>query len=116
MRRLVLILNILVGTSMLAQSTEILADIKGHKNNHQRGHATRLRGISKNPRKLAVKQNRLQNPGDVWARIRSGMQIPRPSPVQDLPEQALEKNTGLSEPSVIQPQVGLDPDKVSFPG
>ena len=43
------------------------------------------------------------------------MQIPRPSPVQDLPDQALEKNTGLSEPSVIQPQVGIDPDKVSFP-
>ena len=115
MRRLVLILNILVGTSMLAQSTEILADIKGHKNNHQRGHATRLRGISKNPRSLAVKQNRVQNPGDVWARIRSGMQIPRPSPVQDQPDQALKKNTGLSEPSVIQPQVGLEPDKVALP-
>ena len=105
MRLLVLVLNILVGSSLLAQSTEILAasmDSKAHKNNHQRGHATRLRGKSKDPRSHPVKQKRSENPGDVWERIRSGMQIPRPSPVQTLPDQALAKTDSLFESSVIQ--------------
>ena len=56
MRLLVLVLNILVGTSLLAQPTEILAafvDTKAHKSNHQRGHTARLRGKSKNPRSLS---------------------------------------------------------------
>jgi len=115
MRLLVLVLNILVGSSLLAQSTEILAasvNTKANKNNHQRGHAPRLREKNKNPRSLPVKQKRLQNPGNVWERIRSGMQIPRPSPVQALPDQALANNNSLSEPSVIQTPVGLPPDEI----
>ena len=92
MRLLVLVLNILVGSSLLAQPTEILAasiDTKAHKNNH-------ARGKNKHPRALTVKQKKSQNPGDVWERIRSGMQIPRPSPVQNPPDQALEKNNSLA--------------------
>jgi len=99
MRLLVLVLNILVGSSLLAQSTEISAatmDTKTNKNNLQRGHATRLRGKSKHPRLLPVKQKSLRNPGNVWERIRSDMQIPRPSPVQTLPDQALAKNNIIS--------------------
>ena len=63
MRRLVLVLNILVGTSLLAQSADILAatvDTKAHKNNHQRGHTIRLRGKSKNPRSLMLKDCKIQ--------------------------------------------------------
>ena len=56
---------------------------------------------------LSVKQKRLQNPGDVWERIRSGMQIPRPSPGQTIPDQALEKNNSALESSVIQTRLGL---------
>ena len=120
MRLLVLVLNILVGSSLLAQSTEILAasvDTKANKNNHQRGHTTRSRGKSKDPRLLTVKQKRLQNPGDVWERIRSGMQIPRPSPVQTLPDQTLEKNNSSFESSVTQTRLhtrfGLQPDAIN---
>ncbi len=105
MRLLVLVLNILVGSSLLAQPTEILAasiDTKAHKNNH-------ARGKNKHPRALTVKQKKSQNPGDVWERIRSGMQIPRPSPVQNPPDQALKKNNSLAEPSIIQAQIGLHP-------
>ena len=120
MRLLALVLNILVGSSLLAQSTEILAasvDTKASKNNLQRGHATRLRGKSKTPRLLPVKQKDLQNPGNVWERIRSGMQIPRPSPVQALPDQALANNDSLSGSSVIQTRlqtrIGLYPDAIN---
>jgi soluble lytic murein transglycosylase-like protein len=119
MRLLVLVLNILVGSSLLAQSTEILAasvDAKANKNNHQRGH---LRGKSKNPRLLPVKQKKLQNPGDVWERIRSGMQIPRPGPVQTLPDQALANNNSLSGASLDQTRlhtrIGLHPNAINPP-
>lgn len=114
MRLLILVLNILVGSSLLAQSTEILAaskNTKANKNNHQRGHVPRLREKNKNPRLLPVKNNGLQNPGDIWERIRSGMQIPRPSPVQTLPEHALAKNNSFLESSTIQSHFGLQPDK-----
>lgn len=117
MRLLILVLNILVGSSLLAQSTEILAaskNTKTNKNNHQRGHAPRLREKNKNPRLLPVKNNRLQNPGDIWERIRSGMQIPRPSPVQTLPEHTLAKNNSFLESSTIQSHFGLQPDKNTF--
>ena len=110
MRLFVLVLNILVGSFLLTQSTESMAasmDTKAKKNNHQRGYATRLRGKNKDPRMLSVKQKRLQNPGDVWERIRSGMQIPRPSPGQTIPDQALEKNNSALESSVIQTRLGL---------
>ncbi|OYV21077.1 MAG: hypothetical protein CG441_154 [Methylococcaceae bacterium NSM2-1] len=120
MRLLVLVLNILVGLSLVAQSTEISAatmDTKTNKNNLQRGHATRLRGKSKHPRLLPVKQKSLRNPGNVWERIRSGMQIPRPSPVRTLPDQALAKNNILSESSVIQTRlhtrIGLHPNPIN---
>jgi hypothetical protein len=120
MRLLVLVLNILVGSSLLTQSTEILAasvDTKENKNNHQDGHAKRLRGKSKDPRLLPVKQKRLQNPGDVWERIRSGMQIPRPRPVENLVDKTLANNNSLPEPSVIQTRfhtrIGLHPNTVN---
>ncbi len=119
MRLLILVLNILLGSSLLAQSTEIMAaseDTKANKNNHRRGHTTHLRGKNKDHRSLPVKQKRLQNPGDVWERIRSGMQIPRPNPVQTLPEQAMEKNNSLFESPAIQTRlhtrIGLHPDAI----
>jgi soluble lytic murein transglycosylase-like protein len=116
MRLLVLVLNILVGSSLLAQSTEILAaseNTKANKNNHQRGHAPRLREKNKNHRLLSVKKKRLQNPVDVWERIRSGMQIPRPSPVQTLPEQTLAKDNSFPESSTIRSHIGLQPDAIT---
>jgi soluble lytic murein transglycosylase-like protein len=115
MRLFVFLLNILVGSSLLAQSTEILAasvDIKANEKNQQREHATRLRGKSKGTKML-----RLQNPGDVWERIRSGMQIARPSPVQTLPDLVLAKNNSLSETSIIQTRlhtsIGLHPNAIT---
>jgi hypothetical protein len=120
MRLLALVLNILLGSSFLAQPTELLAastDTKANKSNQQRGHAARLRGKSKDPQLLTVKQKRLKNPGDVWERIRSGMQIPRPSPAQTLPDQALGINNSLSVATVIQTRlhtrIGLQPDAVT---
>ena len=105
MRLLVLMLNILVGSSLLAQSTEILAasaNTKANKISHQRGHAQRLREKNKKPRMVPAKQKRLSNPGDVWERIRSGMQIPRPSPAQTLQEKNILKSNSLLESSAIQ--------------
>lgn len=120
MRLLVLVLNILIGSSLVAQSTEILAasvNTKANKNNHQRGHTTRLRGKNKDHGLLPVRQIGLQNPGDVWERIRSGMQIPHPGPVQTLPDQVLGKNNSSSESSVIQTRlhtrIGLHPDTIN---
>ena len=116
MRLLVLVLNILVGSSLLAQSTEVLAaseNTKANKNSHQRGQAPRLREKNKNPRLLSVKKKRLQNPGDVWERIRSGMQIPRPSPIQTLPEQTLSTNNSLSVSPAIQTNTSFQPDTIT---
>lgn len=97
MRLLILVLNILVGSSLLTQPTEVLAastDAKANKNHH--------RGKSKDSRLLSARQKKTQHPGDVWERIRSGMQIPRPSPVQTPPDQALGNSTSLLGPPVIQ--------------
>ncbi len=102
MRLLILVLNILAGSSLLAQSTQILAapiDAKSNKKNHHRQQATRLRGNNIDPGLISVKQKKLQNPGDVWERIRSGMQIPRPNAVETLSYQNIN---GLAEPSVTQ--------------
>ena len=87
MRLLVLVLNILVGSTLLSQPAEVLAasvDARANKNTRLRGHETHLRGKGKEPRLHGVKQKLSHNPGDVWERIRTGMQIPRPNPVQTL--------------------------------
>jgi Transglycosylase SLT domain. len=122
MRRLVLVLNILIGSSLLAQSTQILAasvDTRENDNNHQRGQASRLRGKNKDPRLVRVKKKSVQNPGDVWERIRSGMQIPRPSPVETLSDQAVTNNSSLPESAVMQTRlhtrIGLYPDTHNSP-
>jgi soluble lytic murein transglycosylase-like protein len=96
MRSLILVLNILIGSSLLAQPAGVLAastDAKSHKNHH--------RGKSKDSRLLSTKQKKSQYPGDVWERIRSGMQIPRPSPVQTQPDPAPGNNATLFGPPVI---------------
>jgi hypothetical protein len=120
MRRLILVLNILIGSSLLGQSTEILAasaDVKENKNNHQRGHSSRSRGRSKDPQLAPVKQKSLQNPGDVWERIRSGMKIPRPLQVETFPEKTVLNNNELQESSVIQTshhtRIWLNPDTIN---
>ncbi len=106
MRRLVLVLNLLVGSSLLTQSADIMAASSGtKKNNHQTRHEPRLRAKIKNARLLSAKQNKLKNPGDVWERIRSGMKIPRPSPLATLPDQALENGKRESEPTIIQKRI-----------
>jgi soluble lytic murein transglycosylase-like protein len=105
MRRIVLVLNILIGSSLLTQSPQILADSmdnKENKKNNLHGQASRLRGKNKAPRLVRVKQKNLQNPGDVWERIRSGMQISRPSPVETLSDKIILSSNRLSAPSVIQ--------------
>jgi len=115
MRLFVLVLTILVGSSLLAQSSEILAaSVDTKANNHQRGHATRLLEKSKNHRMRPVKQKRLQNPGDVWERIRSGMQIPRPGPVQTLPDQAISKNKSSVIQTHLHTRIGLHSDSTIF--
>lgn len=102
MRLLVLVLNILAGSSLLAQSTQVLAasvDAKENKKNHHRGQVTHLHRNKKGPRLFSVKQKKGQNPGDVWERLRSGMQIPRPNPAETLSYQNI---SSLAEPSVTQ--------------
>ena len=101
MHKLVLVLNILIGSALLAQPAHLLAasaETNGNKENHQRRHASHLRGKSKDFRLVRVKQKKLQNPGDVWERIRAGMQIPRPSPVETLTDQANANANGNSLP------------------
>ena len=107
MRRLVIVLNLLVGSSLLTQSAEIMAaSVDTTENNHLSGHAPRSRGKNKNGRLHSVKQNKLKNPGDVWERIRLGMKIPRPSQLANLPDQTLENNSE-SEPAIIQKGIDL---------
>jgi len=117
MRLIVLVLNILVGSSFLVQSTEIAAasdNIKATKNNHPRSHASHSRGKNKDHRLLRVKQKKLKNPGDVWARIRSGMQIPRPSPVEPLPDQALGEHNSVAGSSVVQSSIAVHPNSIAY--
>ena len=109
MRLLVLVLNILVGSTLLSQPAEVLAasvDATANKDTHLRGHATRLRGKGKEPRQHRVKQKITDNPGDVWERIRSGMQIPRPNPIQTLPGRIFaQTSNGL--PKIVPGQTRL---------
>ena len=108
MHKLVLVLNILIGSALLAQPAHLLAssaETNGNKDNHQRKHASQLKGKSKDSRFVRVKQKKLQNPGDVWERIRAGMQIPRPSPVETLPDQANAKGNRLAESSINHPRL-----------
>jgi soluble lytic murein transglycosylase-like protein len=99
MRFLILVLNIMLGSTLLSQPAEVLAaseETSANKNTHLRGHAKRLRGKGKELRLHRVKQKKSPNPGDVWERIRSGMQIPRPKPIQTLPGQTFaQKSNGL---------------------
>lgn len=116
MRLLILVLNILAGSSMVAHSSQSLAasvDSKTNKNNHQRGQATHLHGKNKDHRLFPVKQKKLQNPGDVWERIRSGMQIPRPSPVETLSDKGAANNNSLPESAVTQARLHT-PARLTF--
>lgn len=111
MRLLVLVLNILVGATMLGQPAEVLAasvDAAANKNAHLRGHARHLRGKGKEPRLHRGKQKIADNPGDVWERIRSGMQIPRPNPIQTLPALAFaQKGNSLPKTTAGQTRLHL---------
>ena len=108
MRRLVIVLNLLVGSSLLTQSAEIMAaSVDTTENNQLSGHAPRSRGKNKNGRLLSVKQNKLKNPGDVWERIRLGMKIPRPSQATAQPNQIPENGTSQSAPAIIQKGIDL---------
>ncbi len=105
MRLLVLVLNILVGSILLTQSTQVLAasiEIDANKNHIKRGHASHLRVKNKKNQSSPVKQKNLTNPGNVWERIRAGMKIPRPGKVETLPNQLLANNNNLPEPSVTE--------------
>lgn len=93
MRLLLLVLNMLVGVSLLTTTDNVLAaygSIKVSKNHHSK-HSGR-----------SIKKKASHNPGDIWERIRSGMKIPRPGPVQELPEQTLiTKNSPLLQTTLI---------------
>ncbi|UOA08111.1 transglycosylase SLT domain-containing protein [Methylobacter sp. S3L5C] len=98
MRLLVLVLNLLVGSILLTQSTHILAasmEIEANKNNIKRGNASHLRVKNKKNQLSRVKQNNLTNPGNVWERIRIGMKIPRPRKVEAISNQLLVNNNIL---------------------
>ncbi|MCX7097456.1 MAG: transglycosylase SLT domain-containing protein [Methylococcales bacterium] len=98
MRLFILMLNFLVGSSLLAQSADILA-ASTDKNNVRLGHSPHVHGKNKNVKAHTVKQKAPHNPGDVWVRIRSGMQIPRPSPVQIQAENTPTKNNNALLPT-----------------
>lgn len=89
MRLLLLVLNMLVGIGLLTLSDTVSASFGNGKagiNHHQSKHSGR------HSRKKAPSK-----PGDVWERIRSGMQIPRPGPVQELAQQR------LLDPEITEP-------------
>lgn len=77
MRLFVLVLNLLVGTALSTQAPDLWASTKSHK--HSASHTARVRGKSKH----LGKQKAVPVPGDVWVRLRSGMQIPRPQPLPE---------------------------------
>ena len=113
MRLLILVLNILVGSTMLVHSTEILAaadKAKANKNGQPRGHGSTLREKHKVQRPLPAKHSKSKNPGDVWERIRSGMKIPRPQPVQTITEQVLDKSNDPLQTSAIPRHDGIHAD------
>jgi len=94
MRLLLLILNILVGACLLTTPDTVFASFGSSRagiNHHQSKHGGR------HNRKKAP-----HNPGDIWERIRSGMQIPRPGPVQE-PMAQTTLAPDLSQP--LQPAV-----------
>jgi soluble lytic murein transglycosylase-like protein len=96
MRLLVLVLNILVGSTLLIQPVAALAasvDSTASKKTHRQGHATNLRGKGKASQLHLAKLKKANNPGNVWERMRSGMQIPRPNPIQTLPGQAFAESS-----------------------
>ncbi|MDD5462424.1 MAG: transglycosylase SLT domain-containing protein [Methylococcales bacterium] len=105
MRFLILVFNILVGSVMLSQPTEVLADSvdnKTSKNTSLRGHS---RSKGHGSRQHRVRQKLADNPGDVWERMRAGMQIPRPSPAQ--PELSLAQNSNNLPKAVVSGQTRL---------
>ncbi len=117
MRRLVIVLNLLVGSLLLTQSAEIMAaSVDTNENNHLSGHSPRSRVKNKNSRLLSVKQNKLKNPGDVWERIRTGMKIPRPSQVTTQPNPILENGTSQSAPAIIQKSIDLPLNQANSSG
>lgn len=80
MRLLALILNILIGTSLSIYATTTLAvttDNRVSRFEFQRELLQRSRGSVKT---TASKLRRSHGFGNIWDRIRSGMQIPRPNP------------------------------------
>ncbi len=105
MRRLVIVLNLLVGSSLLTQSAEIMAS--SVDTNDLSGHLPRSRVKNKNARLHYVKPNKLKHPGDVWERIRLGMKIPRPSQVTTQPNKILENGTNQSAATIIQKRLDL---------
>ncbi len=113
MRLIILVLNIVVGSTLLGQPAEVLAasvDATANKKTHLRGHATHLRGKGKESRLHRAKHKITDNPGDVWERIRSGMQIPRPSPVQTQPGLAFaQKGDGLPKTAAGQTPLNMRP-------
>ena len=118
MRLLIIALAILGGPLLLIQPTLALADsanAEAAKNTVLHPHAAYLPGKNNDPRWLPAQQKSLQNTGDVWARIRSTMQIPRPRPVQSLPAPAFASNHGLSVTSSdtrINPEAGALAEKM----
>ncbi|MGZ8917663.1 MAG: transglycosylase SLT domain-containing protein [Methylobacter sp.] len=96
MRLLPLVLNMLVGACLLTNATDTLAaygSSKTSKNNHHRGQGLRTRDKGQDKNKKSA------GPGDLWERIRAGMQIPLPSQEQV----QLEKSpaTEIDKPSQI---------------
>ncbi len=109
MRPFVLVLNMLVGVSLLTPANNVSAaygsikDSKSHYHGKNNGKTT--------------KKIRLQDPGDVWERIRLGMQIPRPSLAQEFPERLpiLENGKPLNArltPSAIQARFHKQPGEI----
>jgi hypothetical protein len=86
MRIFVLVLNILVGSTILLQSTDILA-----------ASVTTDALNSNNPSRhlKTTQQKRSKSSGDLWARIRLGMKIPQPTLTTTNPEM-LTGNTSIS--------------------
>ncbi|MFZ2169972.1 MAG: hypothetical protein WAW61_10095, partial [Methylococcaceae bacterium] len=93
MRLLILVLNLLIGSILLIQPAEILAATTASKNTHHRGYITSARGKAKAPRLHRTKQKKTtDSPGNVWERVRLGMQISQPNPQQKQPGQPIAQN------------------------
>ena len=125
MRLSVLVFNLLLSFSLLTHSVGSWATASDSKLQKSKHASAKAKTVSSR----ALKAKPAKHPGDVWARLRAGMQIPRPSPaaiVTDAstpaatpsPQAAVASHTTIIDPALLKSGANLVPvpQKIRLPG